>query len=84
MVKERMLQKEKEVKGRWMTEEKLKKSGDYSPPLVFRTPVSESLRQSIRAILDYCSKFPSALTRRLRRQGEHSATTWSLIPKGTR
>jgi len=29
-VKERMLHKEKEVKGKWVTREKMEKSGDYS------------------------------------------------------
>ena len=31
IVKERMLQKEKEVKGKWWTKEKMVKSGEYSP-----------------------------------------------------
>ncbi|CAK9057765.1 unnamed protein product [Durusdinium trenchii] len=50
IVKERMLQKEKEVKGKWWTKEKMVKSGEYSP-------------QSIQSICDYCSRFPQALTR---------------------
>ncbi|CAL1166498.1 unnamed protein product [Cladocopium goreaui] len=50
VVKERMLHKEKEVKGKWVTREKMEKSGDYS-------------RESIAAIIAYCSRFPQALTR---------------------
>lgn len=33
IVKERMLQKEKELHGKWQTKEKLEKSGDYSKHL---------------------------------------------------
>ncbi len=34
VVRERMLQKEKEIHGKWQTREKLEKSGDYSKHLV--------------------------------------------------
>lgn len=33
MVRERMEQKEQEVMGQWLTEEKMVKSGDYTPLL---------------------------------------------------
>ncbi|CAL1142065.1 unnamed protein product [Cladocopium goreaui] len=50
VVRERMEMKEKETTGMWLTEDKMKKSGDYSP-------------ESIRSIIAYCSKFPQALVR---------------------
>ncbi|CAK8985160.1 Uncharacterized protein SCF082_LOCUS38 [Durusdinium trenchii] len=50
LVRERMQQKEKEISGSWMTEERMKKSGDFS-------------QESIRSIIQYCEKFPSALIR---------------------
>lgn len=35
LVRERMETKEQEVTGSWMTEEKMVKSGDYSPQLCY-------------------------------------------------
>ncbi|CAK9067189.1 unnamed protein product [Durusdinium trenchii] len=50
LVRERMETKEQEVTGSWMTEEKMVKSGDYSP-------------ETIKKVIAYCSRFPAALVR---------------------
>ena len=93
IVKERMLQKEKEVHGKWYTKEKLEKSGLYSKHLngiddrhnliwkvglhfiltVYETDLVHQIyyissicpqpRQSVQSIIEFCSRFPQALTR---------------------
>ncbi|CAK9040641.1 Uncharacterized protein SCF082_LOCUS23584 [Durusdinium trenchii] len=50
LVRERMETKEQEVTGQWLTEEKMVKSGDYSP-------------ETIKKVIAYCSRFPAALVR---------------------
>lgn len=49
-VKEKMSLREREVWGRWMTEDRMRKSNEFSPA-------------SIKAIMNYCSKFPESLIR---------------------
>lgn len=46
----KMEEKESEVSGKWMTEDTMKKSGNYSA-------------SSIRSIISFCRKFPESLTR---------------------
>ena len=50
VLKEKLSTKENEVFGKWLTEDRMRKSGDFSPA-------------SIRAIVTYCKKFPEALVR---------------------
>ena len=50
LIKEKMEEKESEVSGKWMTEDKMKKSGQYSTA-------------SIKSIICFCRKFPESLTR---------------------
>ena len=50
IIKEQLSTKENEVHGKWMTEDRMKKCGEFSPA-------------SIRSIKLYCEKFPESLTR---------------------
>lgn len=49
-IKEKMRTRENEIWGRWMTEERMRKSSEFSPA-------------SIKSIINYCSKFPETLIR---------------------
>lgn len=50
IIRERLESKESEVHGRWLTEEQLKKSKEYTAT-------------QIRNIISYCRKFPESLIR---------------------
>ena len=50
LVRERMESREQETMGKWLTESKLKKLGQYSP-------------QEVKSIISYCRKFPESLVR---------------------
>ncbi|CAJ1401246.1 unnamed protein product [Effrenium voratum] len=49
LVKEKMMSREQEVMGHWMTEEKLRKEGNSS--------------KTVTSIINYCKKFPNTLVR---------------------
>lgn len=49
-IKEKMRTRENEIWGRWLTEERMKKSNEFSPT-------------SIKSIIAYCNKFPETLIR---------------------
>lgn len=51
VIKEKLSSKEKEIMGQWLTEEKLRKSTDYS-------------NKAVASILAYCKRFPNTLVRR--------------------
>lgn len=50
LIKERFSARESEKHGRWLTEERMRKSGEFSPA-------------SIRSIVSFCKKFPETLIR---------------------
>ena len=50
LIKERFSARESEKHGKWMTEERMRKSGDYSST-------------SIKSIISFCKKFPETLVR---------------------
>ena len=50
ILKEKLSSKENEVHGKWMTEDRMKKSGQFSP-------------QAIKSMIQYCGRFPEQLTR---------------------
>ena len=58
MIKERMEAKEQETKGRWMTEDAMRRSGLWSAT-------------AIKNIISYCKKFPESLTRLVDGKGFH-------------
>ena len=68
-----MQSKEKEIHGEWFTEDRLKKSGEFSAQLGFIDLSDQRgryfrcdlrwLRESIRSIIQYCRRFPKSLTR---------------------
>lgn len=50
VIRERLSSRQSEVLGRWMTEERMRKSGEFSA-------------SAIRAIISYCQKFPESMCR---------------------
>lgn len=50
ILKEQLSSKENEIHGKWMTEDRMKKSGEWSP-------------HGIKSIKQYCEKFPETLCR---------------------
>lgn len=50
IIKEQLSTKENEVHGKWMTEDRMKKCGEFNAA-------------SIKSIKQYCEKFPESLTR---------------------
>ena len=49
-MKEKMRTREHEIWGRWLTEERMKKNNEFSAT-------------AIRAVINYCKKFPETLIR---------------------